>query len=137
MKKLRRPEPSGNGKFSAPHPSSDSSATQKPHFSLEFLVKGFTLTECDKDQRSAFAMALQERASLSWVDIGNSGRKGLGSEKIHSLNVPITDTIMADKRDKIVSFRFGGNKERFLGYRDGRVLYIVWVDPGGRVYDHG
>ena len=83
-------------------------------------------------------MALQDRSSLTWAVIGAAPRRGLGSEKISqsSLRVPIPASVPVDKRDKIVSFRFGGGVERFLGYRDVRVFYVVWIDPHGKAYDH-
>ena len=135
MKKVRKPSTTGSGLLAPPHSASDDANTLKPHFSFEHLVPTYNLTPCTVDERSNFALALQLRSSMTWTEIITAPREGLGSEKISSLKVTIPATVPSNKQGLIVAFRFGG-RARFLGYRDGRVFYVLWIDPKGKTYDH-
>lgn len=138
MGKLRKPTPSGSGRLVPPHPAPDDTNTLKPYFSLEHLASDadFDLTRCSQQDRAEFAVALRDRSKLTWAEIISAPRRGLGAEKIATLNVTIPNVVPADKRSQIVAFRFG-QLARFLGFRDGRVFHVLWIDPAGKTYDHG
>jgi hypothetical protein len=71
---------------------------------------------------------------MTWGQIMNTHRRGLGSETISrdSLKVqPPTHLLTGDQ--ELLSFHFGG-AARFIGYRLDEVLHVVWVDPNHRVY---
>ncbi|MEO5372870.1 MAG: hypothetical protein H7840_01180 [Alphaproteobacteria bacterium] len=137
MAKPRRPIVTGSGRLAPPHSAADDTNTLKPHFSLEHLAVGddFDLTACNQQGRAEFAVAIRDRSRMTWAEIMRAPRQGLGFEKIGSLNVTIPGTVPADKRGRIVAFRFG-QLARFLGYRDGRVFHVLWIDPAGRCYSH-
>lgn len=134
--KPRAPKAVGCGRLGDPRPSADDSNTLRPHFSLEHLESGFDVNCCSREHQAEFAKALADWSRLTWSQIISSNRRGLGAEKISTLNKPYPTCVPADKRDKIISFRFG-HLARFIGYRDQRVFYIVWIDPNGELYSHG
>ena len=137
MVKPRRPAVTGSGRLAPPHSAADDTNTLKPHFSLEHLVThgDFDLTRCGQQERAEFAVALRDRSRMTWAEIMRAPRQGLGSEKIGDLKVAIPNTVPADKHGRIVAFRFG-QLARFLGYRDGRLFHVLWIDPAGKSYDH-
>lgn len=73
---------------------------------------------------------------MTWAEIINTPRQGLGFEKISRLTVSLPDTVPDDKRNQIIAFRFG-RLARFLGFRDARVFHVLWIDVSGETYDHG
>lgn len=73
---------------------------------------------------------------MTWVELVSLPHKKLGAEKIprKAIKKPIPDQITADV--SIWSFRVGDAK-RMVGYHDGGVFNIVWLDLKLDVYDHG
>lgn len=138
MAKPRRPSPEGSGRLAPPHLAADDTNTLKPHFSLEHLApdSDFNMAKCGLHDRAEFALALRDRSQMTWAEIMQAPRKGLGCEKIGTLKVRIPSAVPRDKHDKIVAFRFG-QLARFLGFRDGRVFHVLWIDHAGKAYDHG
>lgn len=85
------------------------------------------MTDCQRDQKAQFAERLQELSELTWGEINQAPRDGLGTEKIaqYSLREAIPEHISPDVR--ILSFKFGRGA-RMIGYREERVFHVVWVD---------
>lgn len=133
MRKIRGPKPRGHGRIAGPPAAPPDNNALKPAFTFERLASGFTLDECDVRERADFAKGLQDRGRLVWAELVQTPHKGLGSEKIAALKVPIPAGVPADE---ILAFRFGA-LARFLGFRDGRLCHVVWIDARGRTYDHG
>lgn len=79
---------------------------------------------------------IRRLSKLSWREIRQSGRHDLGPEKIDqgSIRAPIPQFITDDVR--LLVFRAIG-KAPMVGYRSGRIFYVIWVDRTFTLYDHG
>jgi hypothetical protein len=105
----------------------------RPYFSFHLLEAGFRVSDCQSHHKAEFAERLQELGQLTWLEILQAPRQGLGSEIIsrNSIIPAIPPTITPDLR--CLSFRFGQGA-RIIGFRDSQVFHVVWVDPNHRVY---
>jgi len=72
---------------------------------------------------------------MSWAQINQAPRHGLGYEKIShtSIKAAIPPHITEDVN--FLAFRFSG-KAPMVGYRKQEVFYIVWLDRNFTLYDH-
>lgn len=109
-----------------------------PLFSLFNMTPHHCITCCQKDEKAAFAVRLRELSQLTWAQLRQADRHGMGYEQINrdSLKVPIPSRITDDV--KFIAFRFDGKKP-IIGYRDKddkRIFHIVWVDRSFKVYPH-
>jgi len=108
----------------------------RPKFSLEYLQKGYCLSDCTKDEKAAFADRLHELSQLTWQQIQQAGRHKQGFEKIPSESIKsgippcITDDVV------IMAFRFCGLAP-MVGFRRDEVFFAVWLDRDFTLYDHG
>ncbi|MEG4031795.1 MULTISPECIES: hypothetical protein [unclassified Microcoleus] len=55
---------------------------QSPLFSLRYMNKDYSLAQCTKDEKAAFADTLYKLSQLTWSQINASSRHGSGYEKI-------------------------------------------------------
>ena len=115
---------------------SENTDIQKPFFSLEHMIDNFCVKACKMEERAQFAEALYKRGKLTWQEIKQSHRHGLGLEKISrgSIKVGLPSVVTEDVN--LIAFRCFG-KMPMVGYRQGRTFYVLWLDPAGKVYDHG
>ena len=81
-------------------------------------------------------MSMFRRKSLSWAQIRNSPKHGLGTEKISkdAIDEPLPRHLKEDA--DLLAMRFW-TKAPMVGYRDGRIFYVLWLDPNFSLYDHG
>ncbi len=121
-------------------PSSENRKTlpeqQKPIFSLHYLQKSHCLTNCDKEQKSAFADTLYKLSQLTWNQIASSSRHGAGYERIsqNAIKAPIPSHLQSDVN--LIAFRFCALAP-MVGYREGNIFHVVWLDRAFTLYDHG
>jgi hypothetical protein len=114
-------------------------STQQEHpiFCLKYLDKeNYSLSACTKEEKAAFAETLFRLSQLTWTTITNSPRHGLGYEKIArtSIRAPIPAHITDDVT--FIAFRFYG-KAPMVGYREGCIFHILWIDRDFTLYSHG
>lgn len=108
-----------------------------PVFSLERLQGGpFCLSTLDQEHKASFADAMYRRRQVSWRDLKQSGRHGLGFEKIprHQIKAGIPRFITED-HDYFLAFRFKGQAP-MVGYRVRNIFYVLWFDSSFELYDH-
>ena len=111
--------------------------TRPPVFSLQRIQKTkYCLSSLDKDDKSAFADSIYKRRIITWKEINNLGRHGLGFEKIlrNSIKSPIPKFI-TDDVDHFLAFRFNGRKA-MVGYRQKDLFYVLWFDHDFTLYQH-
>ena len=135
-KKIKRTRPASERKIKAPVITNISSDAAKPIFSLRHLDKNFSLTKCTKEEKAAFADTLYKLSQLSWQELRQAPRHGLGYERI-SRNA-IRGAIPSHIAEEVgfIAFRFYG-KAPIVGYRDRDIFHIVWVDREFKLYAHG
>jgi hypothetical protein len=109
-----------------------------PIFSLEKLQQGkYCLSALDQENKAMFADALYRRKSLTWNEIKQAPKHGLGTEKIskNAIKAP-TPKFITEDLDDYLAFRYNG-KQPMVGYRQRDVFYILWFDADYTLYDHG
>ncbi|WP_454783294.1 hypothetical protein [Legionella sp. WA2022007384] len=115
----------------------DNSSTNpyKPLFSLEHLQPNYCISDCTKEQKAALADALRKRGKMTWNEIIQAHKHGLGTEKIaqHAIKAPMPKDITPDTN--LIALRFDG-KAAMVGRRDGRVFIVYWIDHNFTLYDH-
>jgi hypothetical protein len=115
-------------------PRQESTQNLPPLFSLEHLHPSYSINLCEKDDKVAFAERICELGKMTWASIQASHKHSFGSEIIRNVNLP-KPACIGDRA--IIAFRYSGKKP-MVGFRDGRVLNIVWIERQfGDVYDHG
>jgi len=138
MKKsvLKQPAASGGKHVKTPQDSSGSTQDKHPAFCLKFAVDTHSVNSLDKDGKADAAERMQKLSKMSWAEINQAPRGGLGFEKIarNSIKLPIPKGITEDVN--FLAFRYSGKKP-MVGYRDEKVFYVVWFDHSFNVYDHG
>ena len=135
-KKIKRTRRATGRRIKDPPITSISSDAAKPIFSLRYLDKNFCLTKCTKEEKAAFADTLYKLSQLSWRELRQAPRHGLGYEKIS--RTAIRGAIPSHIAEEVgfIAFRFYG-KAPLVGYRDGEIFHIVWVDREFKLYAHG
>jgi len=135
-KRLKPTPPDGGKRLSSPAPVTDPD-TLPPKFCLRGMRAGFSINDCEKDEKAAFAARLFELSRSSWAELRQMPRHGQGWEKLerNAIRGGIPSEITADV--DIIAFRFCG-KAPMVGYRsqDG-VFNIIWLDRSFTLYDHG
>lgn len=108
-----------------------------PIFSLEHLQRSHCVSAiADRSERGLFMDALLTLSRLSWSQINSAPRHGLGSERMPAdqIKAKIPSCVTADVN--LLVFRWKG-KLPFVGFRDGRILNILWIEQNfGDLYDH-
>jgi hypothetical protein len=106
-----------------------------PIFCLRYLAPPFCVTSCERQEQAAFSVTLKRLSTMTWSQIRNSPRHGLGSEKIGraairaSIPSGITDDV------DFLAIRFNGLAP-MVGFRSNQVFHIVWLDRAFTLYDH-
>jgi hypothetical protein len=133
--KINRAKPAA-GRFTriienkARHPNS-----LTPLISFRHVLHGYSPADCEMNELKAFARKLCDWSRMTWQQIIQAPREGMGLETIAdtSLKRP-APRITPDQR--VLSFRIHGIV-RMLGCRDGQTLHVFAVDRAGAWYDHG
>lgn len=133
----RRPSPF-NGKTQTDAPEPVNADKLPPVFSFEYMTQasGYSIECCNADHRSALASKLFQLSQMTWMEIRNAPRHGLGSEKIarDALRPAIPPRVTEDV--DFLSIRYNG-KHPMVGFRDGRTFNVMFLDHTMDVYPHG
>jgi hypothetical protein len=73
---------------------------------------------------------------MTWLEIKQAPRHGLGAEKIHKgvIRCPIPARVSEDAT--LLAIRYNG-MHPMIGYRDGRIFHILFMDHTMDLYNHG
>ncbi|MEO0350602.1 MAG: hypothetical protein AAF282_11210 [Cyanobacteria bacterium P01_A01_bin.15] len=135
--KLAPEQGAGSTRIAPPTFKNDVPAEQQPPvFSLEYLQQDYCVTACQIEDQAKFALRLRKLGQLTWSQIQSASRHGLGYEKINrgAIRASIPRHITEDV--SFIAFRFSALKP-MVGYRSGRVFYVIWLDKDFTLYDHG
>lgn len=107
-------------------------------FSLERLQDGeFCLSGLDQLHKANFAESIFKRRTMSWRELKQTGRHGLGFEKIPRGKIKAgIPRFITDDNDYFLAFRFKG-KAPMVGYRLHNIFYVLWFDHKFNLYNHG
>lgn len=131
-----------------PHPAATSSERTRPSqekpgstdglspvFCLHHLADGWRISDCGRDDQAAFALTTEKLSRLTWREIRDAHRHGVGTEKISrsALKAPVPADIAEDVQ--FIALRFSGKKP-MVGFRSSRIFHVVWFDSRFSLYDH-
>jgi hypothetical protein len=126
-------------RFNAPPstPGRVSTEAQHPTFSLTHIQPSYCLSNCEKQEKAAFADTLHKLSKLTWAQIRIAPKHGCGTEKIarDSIDTGIPVHVTEDV-SFFLAFRFDGKKP-MVGYRKDEVFHVLWLDRDMTLYDHG
>jgi len=108
-------------------------------FSFEKMQddSGHSINCCGNEDRVNLIKRMFMLSKMPWKEIRNASSKGFGAEQIPKYRVKKTvPSSVTEDVDAFTSLHYSG-KRRFIGYRVGRIFYILWVDYNFKVYDHG
>ena len=131
--KRRNPAADSGSRLKAHGSSEINWDLERPIFALHAMPDSHCVDTCEANEQASFATALWKRSRLSWRDLRQAPRHGLGYEKIAKVNVAIPDSVPADA--SMIAFRFDGMKA-MVGYRDRNIFHVLWLDRDFTVYDH-
>jgi len=134
--KLQQPQKEKGNKLLTPDDTREIPPEQQPPiFSLRYLKGEYCITKCEEDDQAAFSLKLYRLSKLTWSQIQSQDRHKLGYEKISrdAIKAPIPNFITEDVN--FIAFRFSGMKP-MVGYRDGTIFYVIWLDRNFTLYDH-
>ncbi|MEM9538468.1 MAG: hypothetical protein AAGA60_03040 [Cyanobacteria bacterium P01_E01_bin.42] len=108
---------------------------QTPIFSFKYLDRQYSIAQCTKDEKAALIDTLDRLSQLSWRELRQAPKHGLGYEKISrdAIRASIPNSITEDVN--FIAFRFCG-KAPMVGYRDGAIFHLIWLDRDFSLYDH-
>lgn len=139
MTKFRgaKPKPSAFGKPEASTPAADPERLP-PIFSFEHMRErsGYSVDCCESDHKAALASSLFKYSKMTWFDIRQAPRHGLGCEKIRrdAMKCGLPDIVTDDVN--LLAIRYKG-MNAMVGFKNGRVFYILMIDHNFTAYDHG
>ncbi len=140
MAKRMRSAPVRQSKLIHPtHVSTERSPEQLPPiFALENLQKSHCISAIrDRSERGLFLDALFTLSRMTWAQINSAPRHGLGTERMPACQIRARLPTCVTADVNLLVFRWNG-KLPFIGYRDGRVLHVLWIEQQfGELYNHG
>lgn len=118
-------------------PTARSPEQLPPIFSLEHLQKSHCVSViADRSDRGLFMDALYTLSRMSWSQINSAPRHGLGTERMPCTQIKAKIPPCVTEDVNLLVFRWKG-KLPFVGFRDGRVLHILWIEQNfGDLYNH-
>lgn len=101
------------------------------------LLHEVSYTDCQtSDFFIKFLKRLKQLCSLNWNEINTSSRHSFGYEKI-PINSIIKEVCITKEINFLFAFRATGDNRAFLGFRDGDVFQVVFVESNfGDIYEH-
>lgn len=132
------------GKISPPAETISKMNTDRlpPIFSLTEMQDGiFDLTLCQNKEKCSLIDTIRLLSKHTWQQLKSSPRHGIGYEKIEFGAIIGQNTLKKKKEIenqgyKLIAFRFH-DKAPIVGYRDGRIFHLVWIDRDFSLYNHG
>lgn len=107
-----------------------------PWFCFHKLQRGRCIQDCDQEQQAAVAETLRRLSQLTWGEITQAPRHGLGCEKIERDSIQVAIPPHITEEVQLLSFRCHGLAP-MIGYRLDRVFHLIWIDKNFDVYNHG
>lgn len=107
-----------------------------PIFCFKHLHKNHDLDKCDDPEKKSLMEKVVKLSQLSWQDIQNAPRHGLGTEKIAISSIkPKCPPFITEDVSFLLALRFDGKKP-ILGHRNRFVFHVIFIDRDFTVYNH-
>ena len=107
-----------------------------PIFCFKYLHHDYHVNMCIQEDQINFLERLCKLSGMTWLEIQNANKHGLGSEKISrgSIKASIPSSITEDV-EHFLALRFSGKKP-FVGYRNGSIFHVIYLDRDFTLYKH-
>lgn len=137
MKKIKQPKTTGGTLIPAPQmPVGNKFNFNHPVFCLKYLHKDYGVEKCEKEDRAALLKKMAALSKMTWDDIKQAPRHGLGTEKINrGAIIPSIPKEITKDVDTFLAMRYSGMKA-IIGYRTDFIFHIVYIDRDFTVYNH-
>ena len=107
-----------------------------PLLCLRHCRSGWGVEELRPEQCQQFLIKWNKRAKLTWDELVQHDRHGLGSEFIPAAKIKPSPPPDSIKRDRYLVLRHDGNLP-FVGFRTGDVFHVLWIEKKyNELYDH-
>lgn len=138
MSKFRGAKPK-DAKFGRSSPESVTPDPDRlpPVFSFEYMRagSGYSVDCCRDDHRAALAARLFKLSQMTWLEIRQAPRHGLGTEKIARGSIrPALPVALSDDVE-LLAVRYNGFHP-MVGFRNGRIFHVLFIDHTMDVYPH-
>lgn len=133
--RLKKPEPE-RGKHIAPPVAKAPQVGDYPVFCFRFLQPNFGISDCSQEEQQALIQQLGALSQMTWQEIYQAPRHGLGTEKIAQSAIRPPLPLVLTEDIGLIAFRFSGVKP-MVGFRDTNVFRLLWLDHSRTVYNHG
>lgn len=134
--RLKRIKPSSGNKVTAQDRTDVPAEQRHPVFCLSQIDPNWCVSRCQKDDKAAFAETLRKLSRLSWAELAQTSRHGLGYEKLPQQQVRVRKPSNLSPDTRLVAFRFNGLKA-MVGHREGATYHILGLDYNRKMYKHG
>lgn len=111
---------------------------EHPVFCFRHMHPEYCLEQCDNQQTVSFIKQLVNLSKLTWQQITQTHRHGMGFEKmtIDSLKAKCPPFVTEDV-EHLLAFRYDGKKP-FLGLRNRFIFHVISIEREfGELYNHG
>ncbi len=137
LKKIKGNIPLNQGKLIKAPQTIEMPDLDYPIFCFKHLHKDHNLDKCEESEKKSLIEKIVKLSQLSWADIQNAPRHGLGSEKIPINSIkPACPSFLTDDVKFLLSLRFDGMKP-MLGHRNRFIFHVLFIDRDFTVYNHG
>lgn len=107
-----------------------------PIFCLKYQHATYNIENCTQDEKVSLLEQMNRLSQLTWNEIINTQRHGMGSEKISRASIiPKFPAFLTDDVKDLLAIRFQGKKP-FLIHRDRFIAHLIFVDNKFEVYGH-
>lgn len=117
--------------------ASENANTMPPIFGFDKMQdgSGYSVSCCNAEHQAAALRKIFTLSKMTWNDIQNAPRHGLGTEKI--ARSAITAAIPAGVTEDVtfLALRYNGLAP-MVGYRDGRTFHVLYLDHTFTLYPH-
>jgi hypothetical protein len=109
---------------------------ETPKFCLRHLVDSYDVRSLPERQQAKFALALQDRATMTWQAINLAGKHGHGTGKMPKGEIKRQIPAHFAAETSFTVLRYDGNLP-MIGVRVRDVFQIIWIEATyDDVYDH-
>ena len=107
-----------------------------PVFCLRHLQAGYDIEDLQIQDQCQFIKRLRHLSKMEWASILEAHRHGAGKENIQRNAIRVAFPRAVHDDATLWALRYAQRKA-MVGWRDGDVFHVVWIDHTFSVYNHG
>ena len=106
-------------------------------FSFQFLQRSYDLENksLSKDNKIQLLKKLVGISKTSWSSLVLMDKRS-GFERLNKNAISSLPSIITDDIDKLYVLRFASQGCRLIGFRQGNIYHILYIDPNLSLYKH-